>query len=398
MVYRLRLADATVYQFLVGLGLLFITVAIPVELNGSWVTLLWTIEATILCWISIQNNRSLYLKIAAPIVIIAVLSLVQDWIAVYPAFGDFLYSSASANRPFFNLNFIFSLVVSVCFGFIHFKTFKAIIGAGTLLEGFFKQAMPVVFWLTLYFTFFNEIHYLWDLHIDKALQNQPAEHYQQISLLVYTLLFFASLLELNKRLIRNRSVDERLLIGGIFICIIFLTNGLISLGHLRDIYIEQAKLNNPSLWMLATRYVSFLAVGIFYLAEWQAVKRIGTSNSKKIFSILFNITLLTVICNEFIHWMDLAGFQNQYKLGLSIISGLYALILIFAGIIRKQRHLRIAAIVLFTGMLLKLFFYDLATLSTVSKTIVLVLLGIILLIVSFLYNKYKDVILGEDQK
>jgi uncharacterized membrane protein len=94
--------------------------------------------------------------------------------------------------------------------------------------------------------------------------------------------------------------------------------------------------------------------------------------------------------------MDLAGHQNQYKLGLTIICGLYALVLIFVGIMKKQKHLRIAAIVLFTGTLLKLFFYDLATLSTVSKTVVLVLLGIILLVISFLYNKYKDVILGED--
>ena len=44
----------------------------------------------------------------------------------------------------------------------------------------------------------------------------------------------------------------------------------------------------------------------------------------------------------------------------------------------------------------KLFFYDLAALSTVSKTIVLVILGIILLIVSFLYNKYKEIIFGDD--
>jgi uncharacterized membrane protein len=279
---------------------------------------------------------------------------------------------------------------------MHFKTFRAVLGAGNIVDRFFKQAMPLIFWSTVYFTFFNEIHYLWDLRINQNLKSQPAEHYQQIWLLIYTLLFFASLLELNKRLIKNRSVDERLLIGGLFICVIFLTNGLISLGNLRDIYIEQAKLNNPSLWMVALRYISFLAVAILYLAEWQAVKRIRTSNSKKIFSILFNITLLTIICNEFIHWMDLAGHQNQYKLGLTIICGLYALVLIFVGIMKKQKHLRIAAIVLFTGTLLKLFFYDLATLSTVSKTIVLVLLGIILLVISFLYNKYKDVILGED--
>jgi uncharacterized membrane protein len=42
--------------------------------------------------------------------------------------------------------------------------------------------------------------------------------------------------------------------------------------------------------------------------------------------------------------------------------------------------------------LVKLFFYDISHLGTISKTIVFVSLGVLLLIVSFLYNKYKDLI------
>jgi uncharacterized membrane protein len=151
--------------------------------------------------------------------------------------------------------------------------------------------------------------------------------------------------------------------------------------------------------MLYVRYICLLALAILVWCAWYALKDIpARKDAVKIFSTVFNIVLLSVIGNEFIHWMHLAGYPGLYKLGLSIICALYALVLIFAGIRIRQKHLRISAIILFGVTLLKLFFYDLAMLSTVSKTIVLVILGIILLVVSFLYNKYKKTIFGDDEE
>jgi uncharacterized membrane protein len=72
--------------------------------------------------------------------------------------------------------------------------------------------------------------------------------------------------------------------------------------------------------------------------------------------------------------------------------GLYSLTLIVLGIVKKKTHLRVGAIALFALTLVKLFFYDIADLDTISKTVVFVSLGILLLIISFLYNKYKDLI------
>jgi len=45
--------------------------------------------------------------------------------------------------------------------------------------------------------------------------------------------------------------------------------------------------------------------------------------------------------------------------------------------------------------LIKLFFYDISHLNTISKTVVLLALGILLLIISFLYNKFKNQISNE---
>ncbi|GAL76189.1 hypothetical protein JCM19275_595 [Nonlabens ulvanivorans] len=52
--------------------------------------------------------------------------------------------------------------------------------------------------------------------------------------------------------------------------------------------------------------------------------------------------------------------------------------------------MRIGGMALFAITLIKLFFYDIAHLNTISKTIVFVSLGILLLIISFLYNKNKN--------
>lgn len=72
--------------------------------------------------------------------------------------------------------------------------------------------------------------------------------------------------------------------------------------------------------------------------------------------------------------------------------GIYALALIVIGIYKRKTYLRISAIVLFALTLVKIFFYDIADLSTISKTVVFISLGVLLLIISFLYNKFKDVI------
>ena len=95
------------------------------------------------------------------------------------------------------------------------------------------------------------------------------------------------------------------------------------------------------------------------------------------------------------HILELSGLQTGYKLGLSILWGVYALFLIGMGLWKNKKYLRIGAIALFAITLIKLFFYDISSLDTISKTIVFVSLGVLLLIISFLYNKYKHLIIDD---
>src|SRR5690606_5054601 len=48
VIYKQKLGDKNLFYFVAGLVLVFITIAIPVQLNGNWVTLLWVGEAALL--------------------------------------------------------------------------------------------------------------------------------------------------------------------------------------------------------------------------------------------------------------------------------------------------------------------------------------------------------------
>ena len=113
------------------------------------------------------------------------------------------------------------------------------------------------------------------------------------------------------------------------------------------------------------------------------------------YDFLFHIVILTITANELINWMDLFHSHQAYKLALSILFGIYALIMIVSGILKRKKHVRIGAMVLFGAALVKLFIYDLDSLDTISKTIVFISLGILLLIISSLYNKFTRKIFGE---
>ena len=403
-IFRLRLADTTVFQFVSGLGLLFITIAIPIELNGNWVTFLWTVEATTLFYIASANRRMAYLDIASPLVIIAVLSLIQDWSLNYPYLADpNMEHGMFHSTPFVNANFWLSLFTCGCVGYIGFgvqKTFSAIRPSIAL---FFNKIVPLAFLFLLYFTFYNEIHFAWDNIIQRAPLNDVSGRaknlrvFQSLTLIIFSLLYVAGWLFINMKWLKKQELQYLLLLSMAVMTIVFLTRGLYLAGELRENYLARSSSVDLSS-ILFVRYILFAVVGILWLIAKKSMDTFNPAYFLQVaFSTLFNVTLLTVVSNEFIQWMDFAGYQNQYKLGLSLICGAYALALIFAGIIKNKKHLRISAMVLFSITLLKLFFYDMAALSTISKTIVLVLLGILLLFASFLYNKYKDLLSGKER-
>ena len=190
-----------------------------------------------------------------------------------------------------------------------------------------------------------------------------------------------------------------------FILMIFVTVGLYYLGLLRESYLIQseAEFFERGSLHLYIRYICYLFTAALLFASYRYTKQkflreaLPANALVVAFDFVFYVSLLFIFSSELVTWMDIFGYNDSYKLGLSILWGIYALVLIILGIYQHKKHLRVGAIGLFGITLAKLFFYDIADLDTISKTIVFVSLGILLLIVSFLYNKYKSLIFESNE-
>ncbi len=212
------------------------------------------------------------------------------------------------------------------------------------------------------------------------------------------MLFLSALCFINTYRFKNRLLGVVSLSLNSIVLLLFLTIGLFHLSELRESFLDSVQLPDGLTrdFRLGTRYLSLAFLALLIVMSYKSLKKdFSDLKTQAAFDVILGTTVLWVLTSELLHWLDLMGVSNSYKLWVSILWGVYALALIGLGIWKKKRHLRIGAIALFSLTLVKLFAYDIAHLNTLSKTIVFVVLGIILLITSFLYNRYKKDISGE---
>ncbi len=102
-IYRQKLADKNLFYLIAGLVLVFITVAVPVQLDGNWVTVIWAAEAALLFWIGRTKAVPVYEKLSYVLMFLAFASLLQDWFeySYYRGFGEIKNFT-----PIFNLRFL----------------------------------------------------------------------------------------------------------------------------------------------------------------------------------------------------------------------------------------------------------------------------------------------------
>ncbi|MCM4170915.1 DUF2339 domain-containing protein [Arenibacter sp. TNZ] len=417
LIYRQKLADVNLFYFIIGLVLVFITIAVPVQLDGNWVTLLWAGEATLLFWIGRSKNVPIYEKLSYPLMILALLSIFEDWSWVYGRYVPEI--SGTRITPLLNINFLTSLLIISAFGFMYWIDLKhryssTITSRNTYLT-IISKSIPIILGLIIYFAFRIEITTYWNqLYLDSALVISPEgqEHpnylwnydirkLSNIWTINYTLLFVSVLSIINIKKIKNQQLGVINIVLNCLVIIFFLFVGLYELSELRESYLSSntSEYYQIGVWNIIMRYVSYVFVGITLLATYYYSKqeflklRLNLGRD-----LLLYISILWISSSELINWMDLFEFTQSYKLGLSILWGLFALLLIVLGIWKNKKHLRIMAFALFGITLAKLFLYDISHLDTIAKTIVFVSLGILLLIISFLYNKYKHIITNESEE
>ncbi|WP_338767355.1 DUF2339 domain-containing protein [Bernardetia sp. ABR2-2B] len=421
VLYKNKLADRNLFYLASGLVLVFITIAVPVQLDGNWVTLIWSLQAALLFWIGRTKKVGVYESLSFPLMILAAFSIIQDWtLAIDASSGVYDYETnktvVNEILPIFNVIFLTSIIFAASFFFIDFinKSDKYISPLKEKASGFlgfvtvvitatllFALYLPLCVEISIYFNQLFEasrIEIMTEGGYSDTFYDYDLRHYQVAWLFNYTLLFFIGLGLYCIKKVKNQMPVILYYLASAFVLFIFMTLGLYELSELRESYVTQklATYYEVGSFNLIIRYISYalvagLLVTLFRLAKQDFLK----FNFIPFFDFILHVSVLWLLSAELIHILSLTSNADAYKLGLSILWGAYSLFVVVLGIWKKKKYLRIGGLVWFGITLLKLFLYDIASLPTISKTIVFVSLGVLLLIISFLYNKYKDKI-GEE--
>jgi LysM repeat protein len=410
IVYKQKLADRNLFYFVLGLVFVFITITIPVQLDGNWVTILWATEAAVLFWIGRTRGVDFYEKLSLPLMGLALFSIIHDWNSVYGEINQGI--TTLTLTPIFNLTFLTSVITVAAFSFINVVNFNkkyslpkfqndgtqilvsSFIVATILITSYFSIALEISnYWNQLYFN--SAIEIVGENNLSTQILNNNLPHFKTVWIINFSLLFCTALTLLVDLKIKSILSSKLVLSLNFLVIFALLSIGLYTFSVLRINYLEKINADyfNIGIINIWIRYISFAFTSVLVIASYKLIRKTSLPISfYNAIDIMLHFSIIWILSSELIHWMDIAKSAQSYKLGLSILWGSYSLLLIIIGLWKKKKHLRIGAITLFGVTLAKLFLYDIAHLETIPKTIVLVSLGLLLLIISFLYNKYKHLV------
>jgi uncharacterized membrane protein len=378
--------DPNFLALLTGLAITFISLTAPVQFKGNFVTLFWAAEAVILFWL-FQRTRTVQLKIASLLVAVLMLgSLGITWIQVY-------FSDQQLIPILLNKGFSTTIAVATAL-FIYYKLMYK--EANTYyLKKFQNQSVRDLllgaFVITLYLSGALEVFYQFSTR-------NSIEHLFIIYLQLYTLLFAIIVLFSLKR-------SAVFPVFKSLFTILCLSLYLININTNNDISLTLIRKDQGNLFF--AHWISVVLLGWLLIDLVIYFKRTEDKNWASYvpaftwISAISFIFLLSVEIYQVNLWLnyqkvDWTWWENlYYKAGLSILWSICSFIMMWLGMQYKFRPLRIISLCLFTVTLIKLFTYDIRKIPPGGKIAAFILLGVLLLTVSFMYQRLKKIIIDD---
>lgn len=191
---------------------------------------------------------------------------------------------------------------------------------------------------------------------------------------------------------------------------LLLITGCIGLYLLSATYVSRLRDGvQQQIYPVVHMWVHWISAGmLLYLIYLSIVlfRKSATSYQQagKLFIWCISIVLIIFFSVEMMHAYVAVttAFQNtsvsmqQYsKAGLTIVWALCSFTIMWLGMKHKFKTLRIISLVLFSLALAKLFLFDIRTISEGGKIAAFIMLGVLLLIISFMYQKLKKIIIDD---
>ncbi len=174
--------------------------------------------------------------------------------------------------------------------------------------------------------------------------------------------------------------------------------------NIRDTYLEA---DRSFLSAFLSHYVVAGLLIILLLVLLRYVNR--SFGGKKVFIkaywVYFSLFILFLLFSEFNHFIVLLSYVRGVKITkiivrnheilLSLLLMICAIIILSMGLIRKTRFLRIYSLIILVGIIAKIIIIDIPTLGPLTKTVVFLFLGAMLLLISFFYSRVKHIFLSK---
>jgi len=412
--------DKKAAYLLIGLTLTFITLAIPIQFKGNYITLFWASEAVLLLWLSQKSKTTSYRFGSVIVHILMIFSLIMDWNKYY---NGYITLHIIINPIFITGVFAITSLFAILY-LLKNETENSIIFEISFNSETYKKLAATAGITIAYFTGLFEVIYQSNHYIENI--------YSSIALpIVYHLLFTAIL---SSFLIKEKTTtgyQGALLIAvcNIILFAIWFSNypylehkDIITTGSGKPIafYFHYISL-------LITVYLGYQMFHIYKKVNFSFFKShyfmwiaaffiIYISSSEVILNglVLMNSPITPhdiqtssmyaiykhdlPYLREFIaeDFIELAR-TKIIKTGLPVLWGILAFVFLIIGIKKQQKSLRIIALSLLGITILKLFLYDISNISETGKIISFILLGILILVISFVYQKIKVLVIDENK-
>lgn len=384
--YKKKQVDKNFIFLLIGLVMSFISIAVPIQLNGHSITLFWSAEFVILLWLWQKSGIKL-LKIGHLVVLVlAIISLIMDWNNLYGNYQTFM-------GIVFNQAFVTGLVMFtglvLSYQFLRKETEEMFIPFFFSVKGY-RLAVVMLLFIMAYLVPFLELSY----QIDMLYQEWA---FKQVVYGVYNFAYLFLVLLLIKRFGWQDAFKWFFgtALAGLFIYLVFYHPMVL---QVRDAYFWGHTVNLENFLFHYLVYPFLAGIIILTLNGKDLVFSKSNFWSK---AFLWYLTFFVVfVLSAELDNILLLGFKTtddsiyailriSHKVGYPILWTIAAFVLIIWGIRKKIKDYRIIALSLLGLILVKLFLIDVWSMNKGGRIAAFIFLGIVLLIISFLYQKLK---------
>lgn len=389
--YRDTRVDKKLVFLLIGLVLTFASLAAPVQLEGNYITMFWAAEAVLLLWLSQRSGIRLMKLASVVIMVLMVISLIMDWAQVYSTPVPPLLTVV------FNKAYITSVVAlaSIALSILFLRKDSV---ENPKIVRTYMATLIVAGAVLAYVSQLLELQYqLFNRGFDFAAQN--------LIIGSFNLFFILVILLAAGKFIRDAKISFAFVGWGALAMLVyvFFYQGQIIVARNGYILGEATATGFVFHYLLLA---IMIVVAVVTLRQVRANKQFNkqTGNAYTWVFVSFFIFLASA---ELDHLLVISFGDNfgsithiltqNHKIGYPILWGLASFILIFMGLKRKQKHLRIVSLSLFLVTLLKLFLIDIRGISEGGKIAAFISLGVLLLVVSFMYQRLKKLLLSDGQ-